>query len=433
MGLQTVKLMRSAMVGVVCGAAVMAAAQGKKHETPTWELYGGYSFFYPGGDVHGVQPGGILPIASELESSPKGIGVGVTYNFTRVLGLTVDASAHKSSGEVGLSNRIDDDGFYTLSAGPKFTLRTRHFAPFAEVLVGGHKLSPDAFHGDTRFGVMAGLGVDAKLGHHFEWRVLRADYVYSNHHVGIDASVPASTVRGVRLQSGIVYRFGGHRRDVDAVAVVAPVVAPRPAVVTTLPVVEAAHVAPIPAVVAPVVERHIDVAVAKRLALRSVYFPTDQPTPQNPQGGLLESQQELLAPIAADFAVALRGDPSARLRLEGHADPRATVEHNQGLSERRVAVVKAYLVGHGVPAESIDTKADGEMVEMSEAQVREAVERNPELNEEQRSKLLGNMETVVLASNRRVDISLSTGEVSKREYPFNAADAVSLLRQAKAK
>ena len=431
MGLQTVKLMRSAMVGVVCGAAVMAAAQGKKHETPKWELYGGYSFFYPGGDVHGVQPGGILPIASELESSPKGLGVGVTYNFTRVLGLTVDASAHKSSGEVGLSNRIDDDGFYSLSAGPKFTLHTHHFAPFAEVLVGGHKLSPDAFHGDTRFGVMAGLGVDAKLGHHFEWRVLRADYVYSNHHVGIDASVPASTVRGVRLQSGIVYRFGGHRRDVDTVAVVAPIVEPRPVVVTTLPVVEA--VAPAPVVAAPVVERHIDVAVAKRLALRSIYFPTDQPTPQNPDGGLLESQQELLAPIAADFAVALRSDPSARLRLEGHADPRSTVEHNQGLSERRVQRVKSYLVAQGVPAESIDTKADGELVEMSEAQVRAAVERNPELNEEQRAKLLKNMEIIVLASNRRVDISLSTGEVSKREYPFNAADSMTLLREAKAR
>ena len=432
MGLQTLKLMRLAMVGAVCGAAVMAAAQEKKHETPKWELYGGYSFFYPGGSVHGVEPGGVLPISSQLESSTKGLGLGVTYNFTRVFGLTVDASAHKSSGEVGLSNRIDDGGFYNISAGPKFTYRTHHLAPFAEVLVGEHRLSPDAFHGDNRFGVMAGMGLDVKLSHHFEWRVLRADYVYSNHHVGIDGTVPATNVRGVRLQSGIVYRFGGHRRE-EVVA--APVVAaPQPVVVTSLPVVEA-PVAAAPVVVAPpvIVERHIDVAVAKRLALRSIYFPTDQPTIANPDGGLVESQQELLTPIAADFVAALRMDPSARLRLEGHADPRASVEHNQGLSERRVQRVKSYLVAQGVPAESIDTKADGEMVEMSEAQVRDAVKMNPELSDEQRAKLLGNIETVLLASNRRVDISLSSGEVSKREYPFNAADAMTLLRQAKTK
>jgi hypothetical protein len=41
------------------------------------------------------------------------------------------------------------------------------------------------------------------------------------------------------------------------------------------------------------------------------------------------------------------------------------------------------------------------------------------------------MKTVLLASNRRVDITLSTtGQKSVREFPFNAADSLTLLQQA---
>jgi hypothetical protein len=45
--------------------------------------------------------------------------------------------------------------------------------------------------------------------------------------------------------------------------------------------------------------------------------------------------------------------------------------------------------------------------------------------------VVDNIKTVLLASNRRVDITLSTtGQKSVREYPFNAADSLSLLQQA---
>jgi hypothetical protein len=63
--------------------------------------------------------------------------------------------------------------------------------------------------------------------------------------------------------------------------------------------------------------------------------------------------------------------------------------------------------------------------------VKDAVERNPELTPEQRQRVLDNLQTIVLASNRRVDIALSTtGQKSIREYPFNAADSLTLLQQA---
>ena len=96
--------------------------------------------------------------------------------------------------------------------------------------------------------------------------------------------------------------------------------------------------------------------VEARLRLHSVYFPTAQPTAKHPDGGLVDSQKAILTALANDFSVYLQQKPDARLTLTGHADPRGTPQYNQKLSERRVARAAAFLVEHGVPASSIDTK-----------------------------------------------------------------------------
>ena len=63
--------------------------------------------------------------------------------------------------------------------------------------------------------------------------------------------------------------------------------------------------------------------------------------------------------------------------------------------------------------------------------MKDAVERNPELGEQERQRVLNNMGKILLASNRRVDITLSnvgqTSQESVRQYPFNAADSLTLL------
>jgi hypothetical protein len=106
------------------------------------------------------------------------------------------------------------------------------------------------------------------------------------------------------------------------------------------------------------------------------------------------------------------------------------VEYNQALSERRVDRAKRFLIEHGVPETSLATKAFGEEQNLTEDQVRDAVEKNPELTPEQRQRVLNNLQTILLASNRRVDITLSTtGQTSIRQYPFNAADSLTLLQQ----
>jgi outer membrane protein OmpA-like peptidoglycan-associated protein len=167
-----------------------------------------------------------------------------------------------------------------------------------------------------------------------------------------------------------------------------------------------------------------------RLALHSIYFATDKPRVANPDGGLLPSQEQTLISLADDFKKYLETKPDAHLILEGHADPRGSAEYNQALSERRVERTKRFLIERGVPAANLETKAFGEQRNLDEAQVKEAVEKNPELTPEQRQRVISNIKTVLLASNRRVDITLSTtGQRSVREFPFNAADSLTLLQQ----
>jgi outer membrane protein OmpA-like peptidoglycan-associated protein len=167
-----------------------------------------------------------------------------------------------------------------------------------------------------------------------------------------------------------------------------------------------------------------------RLALHSVFFQTDQPRPERPNGGLLISQEGTLTTLASDFKKYLAYKPGAHLTLSGHADVRGSVEYNQALSERRVARTKQFLVDQGVPEAKIETLGLGKEQNLTAAQVKELVEQNPDLNAAERGKVLRDLNVIVLAQNRRVDVSLSTtGQQSVRMYPFNAADSMTLIDQ----
>ena len=570
-----VAVMLLAVVGVLCSVGTLAVAQDQP--APKWELFGGYSFVYPGGDVHGLLPLGVSPVSSRLESNPRGIGASLTYDFNRWFGLTGDISGHWGSGETGLNSRIDDAGFYNLSLGPKITFRGAHFSPFLEALVGDHRLEPDAFHDIDRLGFMIGGGLDVNVTRHFALRLLRADYLMSSYRYGPSATTPTTDLRGVRLQTGVVLMWGGEEAGppVSASCTINPseVMVGEPATATAaasnynpkhtlnytwsstggqitgkdntasintngvaggrytvtahisdarmkkggetncmasftvkeppknppavscsadpstvqagtsstisctctspdnVPVTvggwtasggsvsssggstaalntSGASPGPItvnasctdsrglntPATAQVMVENPPPspefLKLEARLALHSIYFPTDLPRVTNPDGGLLESQQQTLISLAEDFKKYLETKPDAHLTLGGHADPRASVEYNQALSERRVDRTKRFLIEHGVPEANLETKAFGEEQNLTEDQVKDAVEKNPELTPEQRQRVLNNLQTILLASNRRVDITLSTtGQTSIRQYPFNAADSLTLLQQ----
>jgi hypothetical protein len=75
--------MLSAMIVALSMLGALAAAQDQP--TPKVELFGGYSFWYPGPTVSGILPLGVSPVSSRLESNSRGAGVSATYNFNHWL------------------------------------------------------------------------------------------------------------------------------------------------------------------------------------------------------------------------------------------------------------------------------------------------------------------------------------------------------------
>lgn len=561
-------------IAVLSAFPYRAAAQ--EPPAPKWELYGGYSFLYPGGDLHGQLPGALQPLTSQMESNPRGLGASLTYNFNHWFGLTLDTSTHWGSGEATLFKKFDDAAFSNLSFGPKITFRHEHFSPFLEVLVGDHRLMPDAFHDVDKLGLMLGGGLDWNLNRHVALRLIRADYVMSSYRYG-PPSVPSTDLHGVRLQAGLNFMFGGGEKPTPPSAACSvqptevfagePVTAtasgtnfnpkrtvtygwngtgvkasgsdastqidttgleprayevtanlsdgrrngtascsarftvktPRPpeiscsgepekvriggnstitsrasspdgrrlnysyntssgeitgngdtatlstrgtqpgritvtcnanddrnppltASATTTVNVEAPPPPPPPAPAPEIKE------LETRLALHSIYFQTARPTADNPGGGLLDSQADILETLAKDYRNYLKYKPEAHLILGGHADPRGSEDYNKALTERRVERTKKFLVEHGVPADHLDTRSFGEADNLTAEQVKEQIAQNPDLTPDDRKQMLSRLQLLVLANNRRVDVTLpSTGQTSTHRYPFNAKDYLALI------
>ena len=161
---------------------------------------------------------------------------------------------------------------------------------------------------------------------------------------------------------------------------------------------------------------------------RSVYFPTDRPRSLKSEDALLESEKETLKSVAAAFTQYLAYQPDAHLVLSGHADKRGPQAYNQPLSERRAALAKQFLVEQGISEDKIETQAYGEEQNLSTDQVKQQVEQDASLSEEDRQKALQKIQTIVFAYNRRVDIAVKPrGQESAREYPFKAQDFATLI------
>ena len=85
------------------------------------------------------------------------------------------------------------------------------------------------------------------------------------------------------------------------------------------------------------------------LADRTIYFAFDSSDIDGPGQA-----------IVARFGKYLAGHPTAKLRLEGHADERGTREYNVGLGERRANAVSAALISSGASAAQLNIVSYGE-------------------------------------------------------------------------
>jgi outer membrane protein OmpA-like peptidoglycan-associated protein len=164
------------------------------------------------------------------------------------------------------------------------------------------------------------------------------------------------------------------------------------------------------------------------LSMRSVYYPTDQPRTLKQEAALLPSEKETLKAIADSFKQYLAVKPDAHLILSGHADRRGPQAYNQPLSERRAELAKRFLIEQGIQEGNLETKAFGKEQNLSVDQVKQQVEQDASLSPEDRQKALQKIQNIVLAFNRRVDITLTpSGQESAIEYPFKSQDFARLV------
>jgi peptidoglycan-associated lipoprotein len=82
---------------------------------------------------------------------------------------------------------------------------------------------------------------------------------------------------------------------------------------------------------------------------RVIYFDYDQFEVKSEYNTVLQAHGRYLS-----------GNPSSRVRLEGHADERGSREYNIGLGERRAQAVRNYLLLQGAGSDQIATVSYGE-------------------------------------------------------------------------
>jgi len=85
-----------------------------------------------------------------------------------------------------------------------------------------------------------------------------------------------------------------------------------------------------------------------KLVLRGVHFDFDKAS-LRPEG----------KPILDEAANILNEHPEVRVEVQGYTDGIGSAEYNLGLSDRRAATVRDYLVGQGVAADRLTTRGFG--------------------------------------------------------------------------
>jgi hypothetical protein len=155
------------------------------------------------------------------------------------------------------------------------------------------------------------------------------------------------------------------------------------------------------------------------LVLSSVFYPTNYPRHANPKVGLVASQQATLTELANNFKTYVQYDTAAKLLVVGYADARGDKKYNEALSQRRADRAKEFLISQGIPADKIETRAEGKTKQLDDKEVAGLESSNPVPGYMTRKP-----KATTLAYNRRVDIILEpAGKESARTYPFAATDA----------
>ena len=169
---------------------------------PKAEVFVGYQWLHPGGDVPDQST---PPKAIGLARMAQGFGFGAAYNFTKNLAFE---GTYGQNWKDGGGNDIFG------GLGPKATWRGENVDLFIHTLIGFDRIRPEGIHHSLGVGALLGGGVDLKLFKGLKFRLIEVDYQWA--HEGYASVVPPDdpslrrpNYDGLLLRTGLVFTFGG--------------------------------------------------------------------------------------------------------------------------------------------------------------------------------------------------------------------------------
>ena len=174
---------------ILFGFTLFASSFAQAQETQGMEISGQYQYIR-------IYPGQGAP-----SSSCQGAGGTLAANVNRWIGLVGDVGFCKVTGLPTGASAHDINYLF----GPRFSYRNYgRLTPYAQVLFGGARAtaSVTGFPSTSvnSFAMTFGGGADLKLTPHLSFRAIQFEYLYT-HFSGVKQN-------NLRIQSGLVYRFG---------------------------------------------------------------------------------------------------------------------------------------------------------------------------------------------------------------------------------
>src|SRR5450631_801459 len=172
--------------------------------TPKVDLFVGYQWLSPGGQVPLPGQPSTAPIGVSPPGMGKGFGTAVAYDFSSMWALEAD-----------LGHNWNSFGYETtVSAGPRVTFHTEGMNFFAHTLLGLNRFSETGLRSDNGIGAILGGGMDIPAWPRVTIRIFEADYVWGRHNYAdvVDQTFPdlrRTSLEGVRIRGGLLFNFGG--------------------------------------------------------------------------------------------------------------------------------------------------------------------------------------------------------------------------------
>ena len=189
--------------------AAKPAAKAAVTDSPSrWDIFGGYSFFWPKGTVTYQDANGNT-VSGAYKTNRVGTTESLSYFFNNHLGWQVDSGQHDryiDTGENGYSN----SGILSVQTGPVWRFAEQdNITPFIHGMAGFAEVQGPQHQG-YKWGptVTAGAGFDYQtpwLNRRLSLRLIQADYEYIHSDFFPEGR---ANIEAARLSAGLVFNFG---------------------------------------------------------------------------------------------------------------------------------------------------------------------------------------------------------------------------------